>query len=77
MDLIDRQDAIKAIDNHFKTHILMHGFESYEMADDITKLYCDGIMGAMEVIFVMPSSQPERTGKWIETVKHYKDDEQE
>lgn len=24
-----------------------------------------------------PSAQPEQTGKWIETVKHYKDDEQE
>lgn len=65
--LIDRQDAIKAIDNHFKTHILMRGFESYETADDVTKLYCDGIMGAMEVIFMMPPSQPERKkGKWEE-----------
>ena len=43
----------------------------YEWHDAVTE---DRLI---EHMIQLPSAQPERTGKWIETIKHYKDDEQE
>lgn len=42
------------------------------------RLYHNGSYAkVIDKLLAVASAQPERTGKWIETVKHYKDDEQE
>ena len=57
-DVISRQKAIVAIDKRFESLIKRFGYDSYERADEKTKLVCDGLSEAEDVIMELPSAQP-------------------
>lgn len=58
MDLINRQDAISAIQNQ--------AIHTPEALNDIGIAYYEGLHYALQVISMLPSAEPERkTGKWI------------
>ena len=57
-ETIERQAAIDALDKRFESFIKRLGYESYEKADEKTKLVCDGISEAMDAIMDLPPAQP-------------------
>ena len=74
-DLINRQSTLDALDKHFESFIKRFGYDSYERADEKTKLVCDGLSEAEDVIMELPSAQPEiirckdckQFRRWIDT----------
>ena len=58
-DLINRQSALDALDKRFESFIKRFGYDSYERADEKTKLVCDGLSEAEDVIMGLPSAQPD------------------
>lgn len=57
MDLIDRQAAIKEIENEFAEVLTSHGYDSYEKADIFYQWYCDGLMKAIGILLDMEGEQ--------------------
>lgn len=58
-ELIDRQETLNAIDERFESLVRRFDYDSYENADEKTKLVCDGLSEAEDVVMGMPSAQPE------------------
>ena len=61
-DLISRQSALDALDKHFESFIKRFGYDSYERADEKTKLVCDGLSEAEDVIIGLPSATDTNVG---------------
>lgn len=57
-DLIDREMAIKEIENEFAEVLTSHGYDSYEKADIFFQWYCDGLMKAIGILLDMEAEQP-------------------
>lgn len=67
-DLIDRQAAIKEIENEFAEVLTSHGYDSFEKADIFYQWYCEGLMKAIGILLDMEAEQPSaepKTGRWI------------
>ena len=57
--LIFLEDAIKALEALFVKQIKQFDYDSYENADDKTRLVCDGISDSIGCVLNLPSAQPE------------------
>ena len=68
-DLISRQGALDALDKRFEEFLRCFGFDSYEKADRSTRLACDGISEAEDVIMGLPSVPPDTY--WKEQCQSY------
>lgn len=60
-ELIDRETAIKEIENEFAEVLTSHGYDSYEKADIFYQWYCDGLMKAIGILLDME----EEESRWI------------
>ena len=60
-DLIDREMAIKEIENKFAEVLTGHGYDSYEKADVFFQWYCDGMMKAIGILLDMKAEET----RWI------------
>jgi hypothetical protein len=69
-DLISRQGALDALDKRFEEFLRWFGFDSYEKADRSTRLACDGISEAEDVIMGLPSAE-EESFEWCTDCKEY------
>lgn len=54
-DLISREAAIKTLAAHFAKKLMEFGYESYEEADTLEKMYCDGVADAMNIVDTLPT----------------------
>ncbi len=63
-ELIDRQETLDALDERFESLLRRFDYDSYKNADDKTKLVCDGLYEAEDVVMGMDTANP-RKGKWI------------
>ena len=70
MSNISRQKALDALDKRFEEFIKRFGYDAYERADEKTKLVCDGISEAEDVIMGLPSAQSE-SFEWCTDCKEY------
>lgn len=57
MDLIDRQAAIKEIENKFAEVLTSHGYDSFEKADIFYQWYCNGLMDAIGILLDMDGGE--------------------
>lgn len=57
-ELIDRQETLDALDKRFESLLRRFDYDSYENADEKTKLVCDGLSEAEDVVMGMPSAHP-------------------
>ena len=64
-DLISRHTAIKTLAAHFAKKLMEFGYESYEEADTLEKMYCDGVSDAMNIVDTLPTTDRPK-GKWTE-----------
>lgn len=60
-DLIDREMAIKEIENKFAEVLTSHGYDSFEKADIFYQWYCNGLMDAIGILLDMEEEEP----RWI------------
>ena len=58
-ELIDRQRTLDALDERFESLVRRFDYDSYENADEKTKLVCDGLSEAEDVVMGMPPAQHE------------------
>ena len=63
-DLISREAAIKTLAAHYAKKLMEFGYESYEEADTLEKMYCDGVADAMNIVDTLPSADRPR-GEWV------------
>ena len=66
-DLISRETAIKILAAHYAKKLMDFGYKSYEEADTLEKMYCDGVSDAMNIVDTLPTADRPK-GKW-----HYSD----
>lgn len=66
MELIDRQAAIKEIENKFAEVLTSHGYDSFEKADIFYKWYCNGLMDAIGILLDMEAEQPTKLSGEVE-----------
>lgn len=57
-DLIDREMAIKEIENKFAEVLTSHGYDSFEKADIFYQWYCNGLMDAIGILLDMEAEEP-------------------
>lgn len=62
-ELIDKQETLDALDKRFESLLRRFDYNSYENADEKTKLVCDGLSEAEDVVMGMDTANP-RKGKW-------------
>ena len=55
-DLISRETAIKILAAHYAKKLMDFGYKSYEEADTLEKMYCDGVSDAMNIVDTLPSA---------------------
>lgn len=55
-ELISRHTAIKTLAAHFAKKLMEFGYESYEDADTLEKMYCDGVSDAMNIVDTLPTT---------------------
>ena len=69
-DNISRQRALDALDKRFEEFLKVFGYDAYEKADEKTKLVCDGLSEAEDVIMGLPSAE-EESFEWCTDCKEY------
>ena len=55
-ELISRHTAIRTLAAHYAKKLMEFGYESYEEADTLEKMYCDGVADAMNIVDTLPSA---------------------